>query len=48
MDQLASKLNIKEPNDWARVTAQKMIDNGGGSLLDRYQQSVQKGNKRMQ
>src|SRR5689334_2301935 len=33
LEELASKLGVKEPQDWGKVTTQKIIENNGSSLL---------------
>lgn len=36
MDQIAKKLNIKNPSDWGKVTQNCIYELGGCSLLTRY------------
>lgn len=36
LDEVAEKLNIKNPRDWGKVTGQLISDLGGTSLLSNY------------
>lgn len=39
MDMVASKLQIKTPSDWGKVTVQQVHEHGGGSLVSNYYNS---------
>lgn len=36
MDDIATKLNIKKPSDWGKLTLQQIHQFGGASLLNTY------------
>lgn len=41
LDEVAFKLNVKNPSDWGKVTTQQIHNLGGGSLLShRYRDSL--------
>lgn len=40
MDKLAERLNIKDPEDWSKISAKIIISNGGGGLVYKYGMSV--------
>lgn len=40
LDELSTKLNIKEPKEWGRVTTHRIRELGGASLLNRYNGSL--------
>lgn len=42
MDQLASKLGIKEPKQWSSVTVRTVCSHGGISLLNHFNFSLVK------
>lgn len=35
-DEIAKKLNIRDPRDWGRITRLQIHELGGGSLLTQY------------
>lgn len=36
MDEIATKLNIKNPSDWGKITVRHVYELGGVTLLSRY------------
>lgn len=40
LDQIAFKLNIKNPRDWGRITTEKFKELGGGTLLSYYNNTL--------
>jgi hypothetical protein len=43
-DQLATKWNIQQPEDWHKVTKDMILNEGGTFLSTYYNGSVQRGN----
>lgn len=39
-DKLATKYNVKKPEDWGQVTFKAITKEGGRSLLDRHSSSL--------
>lgn len=42
LEEIATKLNIKEPKDWGKMNNKILIRNGGGSALSAYGNSLLK------